>query len=657
MSDLALEDDYRLEIARGFIEEGFTPLPCSDRKIPMTFNRTEKGWLWKEYKTRGLHDGELEALAEKFPGSNWGYIVKRGQVIVDADSEECVDWCKANLPHAHRRVKTRRGYHFWYTQGQVPISKKMAGDDIDVLPEGNFVVMPGSVHHTGHVYTQEVDEFIDETWWAQPKLESKHVSALIDYIAAQKEKKRKESGEGAIGTGNRNNALTEEAGRIFSRLEYDTGLVELIEFNKKNCDPPLSRSEVETIAGSIWRNELAQRKANDEKYATPGNLQESALETAPVDDWDARPVVYLDEANLARRDFVYSNCYIRQFVSMMVAEPGKGKSIKAICEAVAMASGKPLLGVETQRRRVWIYNLEDPMQEMQRRLLAVMKHYGVSFSEIEGHLFMNSGRDDPLKLGYMHRGDAKVSEMADRMLHVIQKRQIDAVILDPFVSAHDMPENDNGAVDAVVKALNIVADRGNCAIQLIHHTRKGNGNTPGVEDSRGASSLIGAVRHARRLAGMTKEEGASAGIDANQVWRYQREYASKDNLAPPNLENSWLHMVTVKLDNGDEVGVLEPWQWPDAFEDVPTWMIRICQEAIAQGEYRADSRSPEWVGYVIAAQLDWDAEDEQRKGFLKTIIDEWVKNGVLRLEERPDKKRRNRKFVVVGDWFRQGFDE
>lgn len=117
MSDAALQDDYRVDIARGFAEEGFTPLPCSDKKIPMTFKKGRDGWFWMEYKSRELHDGELDALAEMFPGCNWGYIVKRGQVIVDADSEEAVAWCKANLPHAHRRTKTRRGYHFWYTSG------------------------------------------------------------------------------------------------------------------------------------------------------------------------------------------------------------------------------------------------------------------------------------------------------------------------------------------------------------------------------------------------------------------------------------------------------------------------------------------------------------------------------------------------------------
>ena len=49
---------------------------------------------------------------------------------------------------------------------------------------------------------------------------------------------------------------------------------------------------------------------------------------------------------------------------------------------------------------------------------------------------------------------------------------------------------------------------------------------------------------------------------------YSREGDSKDNLAPPSRDSSWRQMISVQLDNGDNVGVPEPWEWPDPFAEI-----------------------------------------------------------------------------------------
>ena len=48
-----------------------------------------------------------------------------------------------------------------------------------------------------------------------------------------------------------------------------------------------------------------------------------------------------------------------------------------------------------------------------------------------------------------------------------------------------------------MKAYADVAQETNCAIDLVHHSRKPNGTAVGIEDARGASAAIGAVRAAR----------------------------------------------------------------------------------------------------------------------------------------------------------------
>jgi AAA domain len=63
-------------------------------------------------------------------------------------------------------------------------------------------------------------------------------------------------------------------------------------------------------------------------------------------------------------------------------------------KAVAIVTGRDLLGCKPIRRlKVWYWNLEDSMEEIERRFHAIFLHYGIKREEIEGQLFVNSGRD------------------------------------------------------------------------------------------------------------------------------------------------------------------------------------------------------------------------------------------------------------------------
>ena len=64
-----------------------------------------------------------------------------------------------------------------------------------------------------------------------------------------------------------------------------------------------------------------------------------------------------------------------------------------------MASGQPLLGIQpAERARVWIWNGEDPRDELDRRIIAAMQHHKLTTDRHRGHLFVNIGRDAPIIL-------------------------------------------------------------------------------------------------------------------------------------------------------------------------------------------------------------------------------------------------------------------
>src|SRR5207249_1750433 len=149
-------------------------------------------------------------------------------------------------------------------------------------------------------------------------------------------------------------------------------------------------------------------------------------------------------------------------------------------------------------------------------------------------------------------------------------------------------------IAAVARQWAGIAEATGCAIELVHHARKGApGQVITADDARGASALIAAVRSARVLNVMTKEEAERAGVD--NATAYFSVTNGKSNLAPRSDKATWRHIVGVPLGNGtsphdpgDFVGVVEQWNWPDPFADVTPEHAKEVQRKIAKGEWRAD---------------------------------------------------------------------
>ena len=78
-------------------------------------------------------------------------------------------------------------------------------------------------------------------------------------------------------------------------------------------------------------------------------------------------------------DWLYGKHLLRKTVSGTAGRAGIGKSSLSIAEALAMASGKPLLNVQPPRAtlRVLLINLEEDPNAMDKRIQAAMKHYGL----------------------------------------------------------------------------------------------------------------------------------------------------------------------------------------------------------------------------------------------------------------------------------------
>jgi len=328
----------------------------------------------------------------------------------------------------------------------------------------------------------------------------------------------------------------------------------------------------------------------------------------PVDlsdsDWPTEYTMF-NEMLLPRRRWVYDKHYLRSFVSVLASAGGVGKTSLQIVEALAICTGKNLLGEEVhEQSNVWIVNLEDPIEEMQRKILAAMGHYNIKPEEIRGRLFLDAGRDFQLSFATQTR-------------------------------------------DGVIP--------NQCAIGLVHHIRKGNGEEANVDSVRGAGSLIGAARAARVINKISSEEAMKLGVQEEDSLGIFRCDDGKANLAPPSNKAVYRKMIGCKIANGEYVGVATPYKLPDLFDGITTRNAMEVQQLVdtaAQTEpFRASSQAKHWVGLAVAEVLKLDIKKKADKSRISAILKQWISTNVLKNEQYLAKRQgREVEVIFVGEW-------
>ncbi len=391
------------------------------------------------------------------------------------------------------------------------------------------------------------------------------------------------------------------------------------------------------------------------------------------------PLVLPEPGTIPPRGWMYGWHYVRGHVSATVASGGTGKSSLVIVEMLAMATGRELLKVKPRRRlRVWLWNGEEPYTELERRIAAACLHYRIVQADIAGQLFVGSGRDSPLVLATQTRDGLTIADaLVEDMIGKIQALKIDVVIIDPFVASHAVPENDNNGIAAVVAKWGEVAERGQCGVMLVHHARK---TPPGMEltmeDMRGASALLAAVRSGRALNQMPPKFALKHGIENPRSYIRINTASEKANMAPARIGDDWYELVSVSLQNSvlspddgggpipaDQVGVVVDWKPPDPMAGVGAEAAAKAQAIIGDGRFRKNQRARDWVGIPIAEALGLDIgltpdgqqkplrdidpfEAAARQTVVAAIVD-WIDARWLKVVEELDDRRMPREFVRV----------
>jgi hypothetical protein len=365
-----------------------------------------------------------------------------------------------------------------------------------------------------------------------------------------------------------------------------------------------------------------------------------------------------DPSAIPEREWLFGRHFIRKYATASVGPGGGGKTAHSISETLAMVTGRPLLdpdGPLTKPLRVWWINAEDPQDEINRRFHGAAKHFAVTNDQIGGRLFTDSGRDQEFVIARQEGKDLRIVEpfVAD-MVDEIRRREIDVVIIDPFVSTHEAQENDNGAMQRVTAAWVRVADEANCGVELVHHVAKNQGEVT-ADSARGGGAFKDKVRSMRVFNVMTPAEAEKAGVEDHRS--YFRVDMGKVNMVASG-HSQWRRFVSVclmnargLLKNGDDIGVVEAWKWPSLDDlaeraasaraavvaDVPAETLAGIKVRLGASAYKAHEQATNWAGTLIAEILRLDVKANKHR--IKDMLAAWIDAGELEIVDLQDAHR------------------
>jgi hypothetical protein len=302
--------------------------------------------------------------------------------------------------------------------------------------------------------------------------------------------------------------------------------------------------------------------------------QQSAGFQGVVDDDKPRkrmftPVKSFEAKTLPVRPWVVPDLLCRTNITMLAGPGGVAKSTYWIMVAVALAAGRDdICGFDIPKPgRVAMWNQEDPLDELQRRLCAIMRTFNVSWEDMndengEPRLMLGSGVEEPFMLV---RKDGNIlipnHKQVDEAIKSIKADKIDVLILDPLVEMHEAKENDNVEMRFVLSIARQISVDGNCAVGLAAHTGKhpkasSAGFAGDIDAARGASSQSGVIRLGYTLFSPSLADAKKWKMDDGPR-KFVRLDIAKNNLGPSTGEPKWFRRHGEYV-NGEAIGVLKP---------------------------------------------------------------------------------------------------
>ena len=564
-----------LEHALANVYRGLRIFPLEpDGKKPIVRN-------WEEYAT---DDPEIvQKIWKKNPAANIGVACGPSDLVVlDIDMKHGKNGLQSLEKYESKltfSVSTPTGGVHHYYSREVPCRNSVdkLGEGLDTRADGGYVVGAGSViQGTEYEIVNDTGVVAAPPWLlnghsVEAVIKAEATAQEVDFSRAEKylitDAPPAIQGQGGDHT----------TYQVACRLR-DFGLTDsiaiMIERYNPRCEPPWSIDDLTDKVHNAYKysqNSLGSDVLPFDTFQDASTESAAGLVASRASDLTF---------DIPKRDWVLGRILITGFVTVTVAPGGVGKSMYTMVEAIAVATGRPLLGTKpTKQGAVIIYNTEDPLDEIQRRVLAIAMQYSISLDELSD-VYLLSGLDEPLRVAITVQGATVVTQDADRLAKLITETEAVLLCVDPFIRTHRVEENNNNAIDTVVQCFARLANQNKCAVSIVHHTRKQPAGTGAgdMDTARGASALVSAARIATTITVMSDKEAKHLQIPLEDRHWYVRTDSAKGNMSAPAKNADWFKKISITLPNSDSVGTLEPADLTENYMDAEALVDRDVRE-------------------------------------------------------------------------------
>ncbi|MFZ0273956.1 MAG: AAA family ATPase [Acidobacteriaceae bacterium] len=444
---------------------------------------------WQYHAASDLR--QIETWTQQFPACNWGAVAgpDSGFFAVDVDDPDAMRRLEDEygpVPEGLRNV-TSQGYQLiykWPPDADLRPATNWPRKGIDIRGRDSYIVIPPSVHPSGHMY-----RYLDDSLpipacppWLQALIVSHSQAPAQDRQSAP----RRDITAGApIGKGDRTNRLVSLAG-IMNRRGMTHAAVEaaLLAENAAKCSPPLPDEKVRAIARDI-----------PARYPNP----KSEPEVKPVLKPD---LVCLADVEARAVDWLWEPLIPKGMLSMLSGDPGAGKSFIALALAADLSHGKLRDGRTVGPASTLYLSAENPIAQSIRPRFDELGGDAAHFHVLKGTLNSADGEEQH---GGITLADISTLEAA------ISQTDARLVIVDPIQSylGANVDLHRSNETRPVMDGLSKMAESCGCAILLLRHLSKQSGGKA-IFRGLGSIDLTGAVRSEMLVGSLPDDPDARA---------------------------------------------------------------------------------------------------------------------------------------------------
>lgn len=549
-------------------------------------------------------------------------VLTTGMVVIDIDVRDgkpgVSNYLKLGGVFDTLTVRTPSGGLHCYYKG--PDSAGLQGryglgEGIDIRSHGNYVVAPGSRTPEG-AYSVEIE---GEPSWVPGPVASRLRPPITRSNAADFQGDETPGlvarAVTFLGSAQAPPAVEGEGGddqtyRTVCRLR-DLGLTQqgayalLLQHWNDRCNPPWDPDDllVKVENAYNYATGSAGSMTPEQHFA---NLQ---LPDPPPDPDAINPDIFatgtsLDVDKIPPRPWLMTRLLMRRQITLLVGPGSAGKSVTSLVIAAHLAVGLPFMKFQPKGgpTRSIVWDEEDDLHELSRRLWAICQHYGFDYGTVRNMVTLLSRKEIDMRIT---EGDPPsiATSHVQALVAAASSPDVGLLVLGPFVALHNVSEDDNVKMAFVMGILREIAEAADVAVLLAHHVSKPSGGNSRAGDAyaaRGAGAIVNSARIAFTMFSPTEQECSTYGIKPERRFEFVRFDNAKMNLTLQTGIADWLQKHTLKLPNGDEVGVLAPYNMQEKTEQtLRIWALAIAGEMI--GKARASCTLNEAADFLRAA--------------------------------------------------------